>query len=190
MLLLPWPGRSATAVQAVTDTQSIAAAPGDTAEGLRRANLCSDSNPAGVGLRGEYFALPRQQGKPKLVRVDRTIEFGSISEVAPAGGGAPGSILWTGWIKAPISGRYRFDGGASHMRITVANLPMAGAGVGRDAGVDLAVGKFYPIRVELDQVLASDSFPIRLQWTTPYGARYGVPRQLLFLPTDTVSGTN
>lgn len=181
--------RSSPLSRPAATPESASTTAGDTAEGMRRANVCSASNPTGVGLRGEYFSAPSRQGKPGLVRIDRTIEFGSLSEVASETGATPGSILWTGWIKAPVSGHYRFDGGSPRVRITVANIPVAGEGAAIDAGADLSVGKFYSIRVELDRV-ESGLFPLRLMWTTPYGARYGVPRQLLFLPTDTVGGTS
>ena len=44
-------------------------------ESERRAALCSASNVAGTGLRGEYFADDLASGKSLLVRVDSTVDF-------------------------------------------------------------------------------------------------------------------
>lgn len=159
----------------------------ESAEGARRASVCSASNPVGVGLRGEYFSAALWQGRPGLVRIDTSIEFSSLAELAGSAAPSPGSVRWTGWVKVPLSGRYRFDGGGADVRIAVANLPLAGKGAPENAGIDLSAGRFYAIRVELDNA-GSHVFPLRLQWTTPYGAHYGIPRQLLFLPTDSVNG--
>ena len=100
----------------------------ESAEGARRASVCSASNPVGVGLRGEYFSAPRWQGRPGRVRIDTSIEFSSLADLAGSALPSPGSVRWTGWVKVPVSGRYRFDGGGTDVRIAVANLPLAGKG--------------------------------------------------------------
>jgi hypothetical protein len=136
---------------------------------------------AGVGLRGEYFSQPAMQGEPLLSRVDTTVEFdASLDWPADKIASRPRAARWQGWVKAPLSGRYRFHGGP-HARITVSGLPMAGPLAAADAGLDMSAGSFYPIVMEADLGNAS---AVRLEWTAPHGMRYVIPRALLFLPTS------
>jgi hypothetical protein len=143
-----------------------------------RADLCSSANAAGVGLRGEYFAAERCAGAPLVVRLDGAIDFDrSFNLPAPS----PRSVRWSGWVKPPLSGRYRFHASAADARIVVARQALAGPEAA--AGVELSPGRFFPILVEIDRIVAADT-RIRLEWTTPRGVRFLVPRALLYLPTD------
>jgi hypothetical protein len=160
-----------------------------TAELLRaaeRADLCMTTNAVGVGLRGEYFAEADLRGTPVLVRVDELVDFDrTIQQPGEAGTQRVQSARWTGWIKAPISGQYRFHADAPGMRVMVSRNLVAGEGAPPDAKVDLAAGRFYPVEMAVSQITDSDA-RMRLEWTAPHGARYVVPRSLLQLPTDTV----
>jgi hypothetical protein len=49
----------------------------------------------------------------------------------------------------------------------------------------MAAGRFYPIQIELARSAAVEQ-ALRLEWTAPHGARYVVPKALLFAPTDSV----
>lgn len=152
-----------------------------------RANLCTGSNAVGAGLRGEYFAGAIGVGEPVLVRVDSPMHFDATlnwPDNLPVQ--RPGSVRWTGWIKAPLAGGYRFHADAPGMRVSVANEVVAGLGAPGAEPFAMAAGRFYPITVELTQVSA-DMGEVKLEWTAPHGARYLVPRSLLFLPTDTVT---
>ena len=62
-----------------------------------------------------------------------------------------------------------------------ARQSLSGPDAARD--VELAAGRFYPILVELGRIAAADE-RIRLEWTAPHGARFLVPRALLYLPTE------
>ena len=53
-------------------------------------------------------------------------------------------------------------------------------------GIELSAGRYYPITIEARNLFAMQR-RLRLEWMTPYGAKYVVPRGLLFLPTETVS---
>lgn len=140
---------------------------------------CSNRNAAGTGLRGDYFAAADMKGAPLLSRVDATIEFdASLDWPADKGRDLPRSARWQGWIKAPLSGRYRFHADPG-MRITVSGLPMAGGEAPADAGLELTLGSFYPIVMEAD---LSGLNRVSLEWTAPHGVRYVIPRALLFLP--------
>lgn len=153
-----------------------------------RADLCTAVNAIGAGLRGEYFAEPALRGAAALVRVDSVVDFDALSLRSPSGQAEPRavSVRWSGWIKPPLSGKYRFHADAPHMRVLVARNVVAGEGAAADTQVDLAAGRFYPIEVIVAQ-LPDGGVPIRLEWTAPHGARYLVPRALLHLPTETVA---
>jgi hypothetical protein len=154
-----------------------------------RANLCTSANAVGVGLRGEYFAGDIGQGEPLLVRVDTPMHFdASLNWPDNLAAQRPRSVRWTGWIKAPITGGYRFHADARGMRVSIAKQIVAGPGAPGTEPVALAVGRFYPILVEISEV-TPDMGDVRLEWTAPHGARYLVPRSLLFLPTDSVAET-
>ena len=151
-----------------------------------RAGICSAANAVGVGLRGEYFSEPSLQGDVALVRVDGVVDFDSSMDW-PAGLVAqPASVRWSGWVKPPLSGGYRFHADAPHMKVLVARNVVAGEGASPDDTVDLAAGRFYPIEIIVTQLTSSDK-RIRLEWTAPHGARYVVSKALLHLPTDTIA---
>ncbi len=161
-----------------------------TAELLRaaeRADICTAANAVGVGLRGEYFSEANLAGTPLLVRVDDVVDFDHVIQHPTAvSTQAARSVKWTGWVKAPITGPYRFHADAPHMKVLVARKVLAGEGAPADARIDLAAGRYYPIEVVVTRFSDSDA-RIRLEWTAPHGARYVVPRSLLQLPSDTVA---
>ncbi len=152
-----------------------------------RADICTAANAVGTGLRGEYFSATNLRGTAGVVRVDEVIDFDESVKWA-AGTTAPSaaSVRWSGWIKAPLSGKYRFHADAPHMRILVARKLVAGEGAPSEELVELAAGRFYPVEVIVSQLSMSDQ-RIRLEWTAPHGARYVVPKALLNPPTETVS---
>ncbi|WP_280152731.1 PA14 domain-containing protein [Piscinibacter sp. XHJ-5] len=155
-------------------------------QAARKVELCSSANAAGVGLRGEYFPEEGCRGVPLLVRLDSSIDFDASLDWPPdRAGERPLSVRWSGWIKPALAGRYRFHAGADHARVLVARQPMAGAGADAQAQIELAAGRYYPITVELDRIAGANN-RIRLEWTAPHGARFAVPRALLYLPTDAV----
>jgi len=161
-----------------------------TAELLRaaeRADMCTATNAVGVGLRGEYFPEPNLLGAPVLVRVDDVVDFDrAIQQPTAVATQTARSVKWTGWVKAPITGPYRFHAEAPAMKVLVARQLLAGEGAPADARIDLAAGRYYPIEVIVSRFTDSDA-RIRLEWTAPHGARYVVPRSLLQLPSDTVA---
>jgi len=152
-----------------------------------RGSLCSNSNPTGVGLRGEYFAKEKFQGAPLLVRTDAGIDFDSNFDWRAESGGsqAPKSVRWTGWVRPPVTGRYRFHVQAEGATITVARKLLTGSNDPSDAYVELHAGRYAPVMIEMSQVPVGAE-RIRFEWTTPYGARFVVPRALLFTPTESV----
>lgn len=155
---------------------------------MQRSEMCSGANVVGVGLRGEYFAQPGWKGEPLLTRVDTTIDFvSSLEWPQELAGQLPQSVRWSGWIKAPTNGKYRFHAVPANARVTVSRVPLqAGPDSTPADALELVAGRFYPITVEIE-TLDPKALPIRLEWTAPHGARYVIPRALLNLPTETVA---
>lgn len=152
-----------------------------------RADMCSASNAVGVGLRGEYFAAPSLRGAAALVRVDDIVDFDqSIQWPMDDKAQKVSSVRWSGWIKPPLSGAYRFHADAPNMQVFLAREQVAGEGVAPTNKVDLAAGRFYPIEVVVSELTDSPD-RIRLEWTAPHGARFVVPKALLHLPSETVA---
>lgn len=149
--------------------------------------MCTSANAVGVGLRGEYFAGKIGQGEPLLVRVDSTVFFdGSLAWPDSMSGSRPRSVRWTGWIKAPLTGKYRFHADAQGLSVSIAKQIVAGPGASSPDPIDLSIGRFYPILLELSEIRPGMG-EVRLEWTAPHGARYLVPRSLLFLPSETAA---
>ena len=151
-----------------------------------RADTCSARNAVGVGLKGEYFAKAYFSGPATLVRVDDVVDLDPSIEWPTGTAMRPGSIRWSGWIKPPLSGKYRFHAGAPNMQVLVGRNIVAGEGASPDGSVDLAAGRFYPIEVAVSRLIESD-IRIKLEWTAPHGARYVIQRALLHLPTERVA---
>ena len=152
------------------------AAATDEASALR----CSDRNAKGVGLQADYFADAGLQGARLLSRIDPTVEYDAQRDWPAAGPAArPRSARWEGWIKAPLSGRFRFHAEPA-ATVRVSDQRMAGLGAAPDAAIELTAGRFYPIVMTAE---LSDAVGARLEWTAPHGVRYVIPRALLFLPS-------
>jgi hypothetical protein len=150
----------------------------------RRGELCSSNNAVGVGLRGEYFAGAPGVGEPLLVRVDASVDFDhSLDWPTDRVAQRPQSVRWSGWIKPTLTGRYRFHSTAPNSSLTVARQPLVGPDAAADASVELAAGRYYPIELIVAELPVNDK-RIRLEWTAPHGARYLIPRPLLFTPTE------
>jgi hypothetical protein len=168
---------------------SARASPNDTmaAAELKRAaehaDLCSASNATGSGLRGKYFAKEPPASAPLLVRVDPTIDFDqTLDWPANLAGRRPSAARWTGWVKPPYAGSYRFHVEQRSTRVVVARQVLVDNGAATGATIHLDAGRFYPIDIDagrLDALVGR----LTLEWTAPHGARYVVPRALLFLPT-------
>lgn len=180
-----WLDRGSASRAVVADQQGRSDVPPES----QRAGLCSPVNTAGVGLRGDYFLAAGLVGAPTFTRIDTTIDFaGTVPWPTERLSGPPRSVRWQGWIRPPLSGRYRFHAEPSVARVVVSRQVVAGPDAADDTSIELTLGRFYPILVEVP-LLATDSPNVRLEWTAPHGARYVVPRASLYLPTETVGQT-
>ena len=150
----------------------------------QRGELCGAGNAAGVGLRGEYFSGELMHGATLLVRLDGLVDFdASLDWPAGRGNERPHSARWMGWVKPPLSGSYRFHADAPNARVLVARQVLAGADAPPAAHIDMAAGRYYPITVELQRI-GTGINRMRLEWTAPHGARFVVPRPLLYPPSE------
>jgi hypothetical protein len=154
----------------------------DVRRAAELAQLCSPDNVAGVGLRGQYFAQDQCRGKPLLVRTDAAVDF-DPSLAWPQRLPRPRSARWDGWIRPVMAGPYRFHLDVPHSEIEVAHQSLVGENADPRRPIELLAGRFYPIRLAVNK-LPSDG-RLRLEWTAPHGARFLVPRALLYMPTET-----
>jgi len=154
----------------------------DVRRAAELAQLCSPSNVAGVGLRGQYFAQADCRGTPMIVRTDATVDF-DAALAWPDPLRRPRSARWDGWVKPVFAGRYRFHIDEPNSEIVVAHQRMTGMAGDPGQVIELQAGRFYPIRVSLNRWPSQGR--VRLEWTVPHGARFLVPRALLYLPTET-----
>jgi hypothetical protein len=160
----------------------------DEKQAAVQADLCNSSNAVSTGLRADFFTNDQWNGSPALTRMDRVIDFTGKQEWLIESPLHLKAVRWTGWVKAPISGRYRFHVDAP-ATLTVANTVFAAAGAALSApSIDLSAGRFYPIVLEV-QVPERSDFAVRLEWTAPHGQRYVVPKALLFQPSETRIGS-
>jgi len=167
-------------------TASAVPTPASLEPGSQRSELCSAANVVGVGLKAEYFADAGWGGEPMLARTDGSVDFIGLADLPEAlRPNLPRSARWTGWIKAPTNGVYKFHVQPVQAKVTVSRVDVQ-ASAADTQGVDMVAGRFYPITVEVDGIDAAH-LPVRLEWTAPHGARYVIPRALLNLPTETVT---
>jgi hypothetical protein len=165
-----------------TQPGSLAAA--ELRSAAERAELCSAANATGTGLRAEYFARDARRSAPLLVRIDPTVDFdASLEWPSHLAAERPASAHWAGWVKSPLSGRYRFHCDQATARVVVARQVLVGEGSAPDATIEMAAGRFYPIGLEVRR-LDAIAGRLQLEWTAPFGARYVVPRALLFVPSE------
>ena len=148
-------------------------APGEiTPDGLEpipASVLAPPAGHTGQGLLGEYFVGKERAGTPKLVRVDRTVDF--HWELAAPAPGLPEdgfSVRWTGKLTPPKSGLYalglRSDDGS---RLTLdGKLVVDDWGdhppTLKTAQMELVGGKAYDVRLEYFEGIIGAS--VELLW--------------------------
>ncbi|MDR0815566.1 MAG: glycoside hydrolase family 3 C-terminal domain-containing protein [Bacteroidales bacterium] len=133
---------------------------GLTAEGYvnvpASAMSCKIGNSVKQGLKGEYYDNAFFTGKPVMTRVDESMEFGwALYSPDPAKIPFDNfSIVWTGKIKSPVSGKYNIgitanDGYRLYIngKLLVDNWRKVSFGT-HTAPFDWEKGKEYDIKVE------------------------------------------
>jgi beta-glucosidase len=112
------------------------------------AHLCQDAACASPGLKVEHFADTRLGGAPTLTAVDRNARF-----EWQEGKRRNTSIRWSGYVKAPWSGEYKFRFmSTAGYRIWVDDKLISDESIPGDTlsygKVTLTGGQAYPIRVD------------------------------------------
>ena len=97
-------------------------------------------------MRGEYFARENALGKLLLTRTDLVVDFDSSFEWPASNvGQKPESVRWTGWIKPPFTGRYKFHIEQPVAKLVVAQQTMLRTSLSTSTtgeSIDLAAGRF------------------------------------------------
>ena len=186
-LLAVWPTRGHSEQRAAASAIPSMPNP-EFGPAARRGALCSTSNATGTGLRGEYFARAMPGIELLLTRTDLTVDFDSDFEwPLTHKNRRPQSVRWTGWIKPLFTGPYKFHVDHPGASLVVAQQAMLSSGTASAVtSIQLAAGRFYPITLQFSGIAAM-SGRFRLEWTSPHGARYLVPRALMFLPSESVA---
>lgn len=154
-----------------------------------RADVCSVRNVKAAGLTADYFGAKGFAGVPLLTRQEGPID-GDWPVVGADVKSPVRSARWRGWIRPPFTGNFSFHADLPGARITVAGKRLTSA----DDRVSLHAGRFHPIQVDMDELPAPAQgtgalAPLKLSWTTPFGARYLLPKAVLFPPSDTVQSS-
>ncbi len=160
---------------------------GELERAADRGNMCSAREAKAAGLTAEYFGAKRFAGAPLLVRQEGPIDA-DWPVVGKEVKSPVRSARWRGWIRPPFTGPFGFHVDIPGAQITIAGKRLTPA----DDKMQLYAGRYHPILIELPELPAPASAavtaypPLRLSWTTPFGARYLVSKAVLFPPSDTV----
>lgn len=105
------------------------------------------------GLKGEYFDNPELSGTPFVTRIDKNVDFDWLKDSEPPVNPETLSARWTGKLRVPASGRYRFrtriDYGARVFLDGKKIIDKWETYIGADnISLNLATGREYDLRVE------------------------------------------
>ena len=141
--------------------------------------LCSPANNAGTGLMADYFSTDDCSGNPIISRLDGPVEI-DPSEAWPKD--FPRAARWRGWIRPPLPGSYLFHMNHPLVNIFISRKLVSGSQGEEAFPLIFVAGKYYPISIEAHGINTLNSV-CSLEWTTPHGMRFLIPRQLLYPPT-------
>jgi PA14 domain len=148
-------------------------------------DLCTARNAIGVGLLGEYFRDANLGGQALFSRLDSVIDFAPGLELPrDQATQSVGSVRWSGWVKAPLTGKYLFHLDGADARVLVSQRLVLGLPDREVKPMEMVAGRFYPVQIELRGLGHGTDRRVRLEWTAPHGARYLIPRALLHQPTE------
>lgn len=139
---------------------------------------------AGIGLRGDYFSdttFSNLVTNQVDFQLDFNWDYGSPTSLVPSD---RFSIMWTGQIEAPVSGKYTFylysDDGSSlwiNNQLVIDNWGVHGARE-RSGSINLAGGKKYDITIEYFENTARSL--IRFSWAFGSISKQVVPTSYLY----------
>jgi hypothetical protein len=134
------------------------------------------------GLHGDYFNNTSLTGTAAGSRVDGPIDF-DWGQAPPGVAGVNAdqfSVRWEGYIRAPVSGSYRFqtvsDDGVRlwvNGSLVIDNWTDHAVTTDTSGAVELAAGGIYPVRLEFYENLVEAV--IRLRWEIPGGTFEPIP---------------
>ena len=152
----------------------------------RPSEICSNRNPVGTGLRGEYFTKANFAGTPLLSRVDTTVDFTRHLEwPSSLENSKPHSVRWSGWVRPAFTGMYTFHLSVPGARIVISNQIVQSGKPSASHQIELKSGRYHPVVMEVpDLDVPGFDGVIKFEWTSPHGVRFLVPRALLYLPSE------
>ena len=133
---------------------------------FQRTALRPDARSAQSGLKGEYFDHPDFNGEPRLVRVDRSIDF-DWNRVSP-GQGIPATafaVRWSGELILPAPGDYTLNATGPKGRAQIYLDDKLIASGNESAVLHFADATSHEIRVEY--IHQSEDKDFELDWQPP-----------------------
>lgn len=141
--------------------------------------LCAASCSNSANAAAPGWTPPVQQDYCQPSQLNQAGTGLAFQRAEPAG--AP--HRWTGWLRVPAQGDYRFLPTAPGVRLRIAGQNLAeGGGV-----LSLASDRWHAVQVTAPAALrgaAAEDAP--WAWIPPQGRQQGVPRENLFAPVATV----
>jgi hypothetical protein len=152
-----------------------------------RGEMCSGRNLKGTGVRMEVFASADLTRKPLQMGLVPVLDL----NVTPSAAVVPGqTVRWSGWVKAPASGRHRFILPTGvRGQLTISRMVILDPASTLDTvSTDLEEARLYPFTlvVTVDRG-ATDAGTWLLSWAQPSRQAQPVTRGYLFPPTDAVA---
>ncbi len=124
------------------------------------------------GLKADYYDNPGFKGKPRLSRIDLTVDW-VWKGISPLTGrwGDPFSVRWRGFLAPPVSGTYRLGvHGHNSYKLTLDGKPIAESEsfhhpLLKFQEIELTAGRLY--RLQLDYASTGLDPQVQLLWALP-----------------------
>ncbi len=150
-----------------------------------RGEMCSGRNLKGTGVRMEVFATADLSAKPIQSGLVPVLDL-NVTPASPVTAGQ--TVRWSGWVKAPATGRHHFHMPAGvRGQLSVSKQVVLNAAAGETTGSDFEEARFYPFTlvVTADHI-ATEAGTWLLSWSLPAQQSQPVTRGYLFPPTGAV----
>ncbi|MCX6628088.1 MAG: DUF1800 family protein [Candidatus Solibacter sp.] len=157
---------------------------------LLGAALPAFSQPAGIGLRGEYFNTSDLTGPVEVSRTDATVNFEWNGVPAFGVDEDEFSARWTGQVLAPATAAYTFTTVSNNgVRVWVNGVKVIdnwvahSTATNHSAAIPLVAGQKYDIRMEFFEQFGGAV--AKLLWNAPGQTAAVIPQSQLFPPAAT-----
>lgn len=152
-----------------------------------RGEMCSGRNLKGTGVRMDVFASSDLTVAPIQTGLVPVLDL----NVTPSAPVVPGqTVRWSGWVKAPATGKQRFHLPAGVVgQLAVSKVLVLGTAAPADAvGMDFEEARFYPFTLAVTVGReATEAGTWLLSWSQGSQPAQPVTRGYLFPPTDAVT---